>query len=199
MRPGWAVGRAERSLLVESEIRAAGLDLTANDADISSLDPDVLLETFRANLVGMFLVTKHGLPTMLDQGAGSIVNMASVSGMAGESSLSAYGMSKASVIHFTKQVAVQYGKQGIRCNAIAPAFVNTRNNKQYASQEFADVYLRHMVSTSGAEPQNIADVVVFLSSDEAALVNGHVIPVDGGITEVSPIVADVRELGGHTA
>lgn len=177
---------------------AAGLDLTANDPDLLGLEADHLMETLRANVLGMFLVTKAVLPTMLEQSKGSIVNMASVSGMAGESSLSAYGISKAAVIQFTRQIAVQYGKQGIRANAIAPAFVNTRNNKEYASQEFADVYLRHMLSTGGAEPQDIANVVVFLSSDEAALINGHVVPVDGGITEVSPIVADVRGLGGHT-
>jgi NAD(P)-dependent dehydrogenase (short-subunit alcohol dehydrogenase family) len=174
---------------------AAALELTADDPDIVGLDTDLLLGTLRGNLVGPFLGCKHVLPTMLAQGSGSIVNMASVSGMLGETSLSAYGMSKAGVIQLTRQVATQYGKQGVRCNAIAPALVLTRNTSQWMPAPFKDIYERNSLTPYVGQPQDIAEVVAFLASDASRYMTGHTIPVDGGIAAASPIVAERRALG----
>lgn len=173
---------------------AAALELTAEDPDIAALETSVLMGTLIGNVLGPFLCTKHVLPTMLSQGSGSIVNMASVSGMLGETSLSAYGISKAAVIQLTKAVAVQYGKHGIRCNAIAPALVMTRNTTEWMPPEFKDVYLRNSLTPYVGQPQDIAEVVSFLASDASRYMTGHVVPVDGGIAAASPIVADRRDL-----
>lgn len=174
---------------------AAALELTADDPDIAALETSVLMGTLVGNVVGPFLCTKHVLPTMLAQGRGSIVNMASVSGMLGETSLSAYGISKAAVIQLTRAVATQYGKQGVRCNAVAPALVMTRNTTEWMPPEFKDVYLRNSLTPYVGQPQDVAEVVAFLASDASRYMTGHVIPVDGGIAAASPIVADRRDLG----
>lgn len=178
---------------------AASLELTANDGDVLNLDPELLLDTLRGNLVGAFRVTKSLLPMMLEQGGGAIVNIASVSGMAGEPALTAYGVSKAGIIQLTRAISTQYAGRGVRCNAIAPAFVKTRNNEQYADPVFVDVYNRNMPTGHTADPIDIAQLVLFLGSDESRMVTGHVIAADGGLTDSSPITADFRELNQRQA
>lgn len=173
---------------------AAALELTAEDPDLAALETSVLMGTLTGNVVGPFLCTKYVLPAMLAQGGGTIVNMASVSGMLGETSLSAYGISKAAVIQLTRATATQYGKQGVRCNAVAPALVMTRNTTEWMPPEFKDVYLRNSLTPYVGAPQDIAEVVAFLASDASRYMTGHVIPVDGGVAAASPIVADRRDL-----
>lgn len=173
---------------------AAALELTAHDPDIASLQTKVLLDTLHANVVGPFLCCKYVLPHMVNAGQGSIVNMASVSGMRGETSLTAYGISKAGVIQLTRAVATQYGKAGVRCNAIAPALVMTRNTTEWMPAAYKDIYLRNSLTPYVGDPQDIAGVVAFLASPESRYMTGHVIPVDGGIAASLPIVADRREI-----
>ncbi len=172
---------------------AAGLDLTAEDPDVLGLTPGLLMETLQANVLGAFLMTRAALPLMLERGSGAIVNIASVSGMAGELSLTAYGISKAALIQLTRATAIQYGDRGIRCNAVAPAYVRTSNNEEYAPPELDGIYARAMATPETAEPADIAAVVAFLASDAARMVTGHVVPVDGGVAASSPIVADFRD------
>jgi NAD(P)-dependent dehydrogenase (short-subunit alcohol dehydrogenase family) len=159
---------------------------------VVNLGSDIFMETMRRNALGPFLCSKYVIPLMLEQGSGSIINMASVSGMAGETGLSAYGMSKAAVIQLTRAVAVQYGKRGVRCNAVAPALVLTRNVIEHMPPQYKHVYSRHILTPHVSPPQDIADVVAFLASDRSRSMTGHVIPVDGGIEAASPIVADMR-------
>jgi NAD(P)-dependent dehydrogenase (short-subunit alcohol dehydrogenase family) len=171
---------------------AAALELTAEDPAVVDLDPSVFMRTLEGNLLGPFLGCKHVVPVMLENGGGSIINMASVSGMLGETSLTAYGISKAGVIQLTRAVSAQYGKQNVRCNAIAPALVMTRNTTEWMPEEFKDIYLRNSLTPYVGEPQDVANVVEFLASDKSRYMTGHVIPVDGGIAAASPIVADRR-------
>jgi NAD(P)-dependent dehydrogenase (short-subunit alcohol dehydrogenase family) len=173
---------------------AAELELTAEDPAVADVATQVFADTLTGNLLAPFLCCKHAIPLMVAAGGGRIVNMASITGMRGEMSLSAYGVSKAGVIELTRMVATQYGKQGVRCNAIAPSLINTRNNQRYVGQEFYDMYDRHHLVTHMGEPQDVASVVAFLLSDESRFINGHVIPVDGGMTAVAPFAAERREV-----
>lgn len=172
---------------------AAALELCAQDPDLLGLGSDVLVEIYKADVLPGFLMTKHVLPTMLSQGSGSIINIASVTGMTGELALTGYGMAKAAVIQMTRATATQYSKQGIRCNAISPAYVSTPNNEIFAPKELRAIYERNMLTTRVTSPQDVANAAFFLGSDESILITGQIIAVDGGLTGASPIVADYRD------
>jgi NAD(P)-dependent dehydrogenase (short-subunit alcohol dehydrogenase family) len=172
---------------------AAGLELLPDDGAIADVDPALFLESLRADLFGPFVCCKHVIPAMIASGGGSIINMASVSGLAGELSLSAYGIAKAGVIQLTRAVATQYGRQGIRCNAIAPSYVTTRTATLYASTELVGIYERVSPLPRVPEPQDIADLVAFLASEASQMITGQVIPVDAGLRAAAPIVAGYRE------
>jgi len=172
---------------------AAALELAAHDGDLLSVDAELLLESVRGDLLPNFLLTKHVLPHMIAQSRGSIVNIASISGMMGELSLTAYGIAKAGVIQLTRATAVQYARHGVRCNAIAPSYVTTRNNAMYAPVEFAEIYANVTPLPRAVAPEDVAAAVAFLASDASSLVTGHILPVDGGVLAASPIVPGFRE------
>jgi NAD(P)-dependent dehydrogenase (short-subunit alcohol dehydrogenase family) len=141
-----------------------------------------VVQTIRVNLLGPFFMCKHVLPHMVAAGHGPIINMTSISGLIAEPGLTAYGMSKGGVVQLTRSVASQYGKAGIRCNAVAPSIVLTRNMREYGLEWFPDAYLRHTMTPWVSEPDDVANVVVFLASDQARSMTGHVLRVDGGMT-----------------
>lgn len=171
---------------------AADLGQTAFDPDVANVSLETFEATMRGNVTAPFLMCKYVLPHMVERQAGSIINMASVSGLLGETTLSAYGISKGAIIQLTRMVAVQYGKHGVRCNAICPSLVNTLNNQTYMPVEFWPIYERHHATPYIGEPQDIANVVAFLASDESRFMTGAIVPVDGGASASASIVADRR-------
>lgn len=139
-------------------------------------------KTIAINLKGVWLCMKYQLPELLKQGSGSIVNCASIAGMIGYQDLPAYVASKHGIIGLTKTAALEFAKSGIRINAVCPGVIKTPmidrltgNNKeaenQYASME--------PIGRLG-RPEEIANAVVWLCSDEASFITGHAMAVDGG-------------------
>jgi meso-butanediol dehydrogenase/(S,S)-butanediol dehydrogenase/diacetyl reductase len=124
---------------------------------------------------------KAALPALLD-GGGNIVNMASTAGLAGHPWTAAYSASKGGVLAFTSTLAVEYGKQGVRANAVCPGSVKTAMHDQFKLPEGADIELlqRIMPLDTFRGPETAAAVVAFLASDDAAHINGENIRVDGG-------------------
>lgn len=171
---------------------AAELELTAQDGPLLDVAAEVVTGTLAGNVLAPLRMCQRVIPHMVAAGGGSIVNMGSITGLRGEASLTAYGVSKAAIMQLTRMVAVQYGKQGIRCNAIAPSLINTRNNQTYVGQEFYDMYDRHHLVPYMGEPWDVASVVAFLLTEESRFINGAVIPVDGGMTSVAPFAAEAR-------
>ena len=139
------------------------------------------------NVTAMFLSVKYVLPHMLKAGKGAIVNIASLAGIrVTPYPYTSYYASKAAVVHMTTSIGLQYAKQGIRANAIAPGLLNTpmvhqQIAGQYASTE-AMVKARDAMSPTGrmGDAWDIAHAAVFLASDDAKFINGVVLPVDGG-------------------
>ena len=140
------------------------------------------------NVFGSFLMIKHCLPYLLETGNGSIVNFGSVSGMMGYSYEVGYGSSKWAVIGMTKNVANEYGGQGVRCNCISPGWVEsemmdkTLQNYRDIGMEDAESKLTFGSIHRPARPEEIADAVSFLCSDQAKYINGVNLAVDGGMT-----------------
>lgn len=138
---------------------------------------------YEINVFGTFLMMKYTLPVMVQQKKGAIVNFGSVSGMTGYTYEIGYGSSKWAVIGMTKNVANEYGKYGIRANSVAPGWVNTNMLKQslddYSDLGQSEITLGPMGRT--AEPEEIANAVYFLCSDEASYINSTNLLVDGGM------------------
>lgn len=176
---------------IEGILDARGrIDALVNTAAIiGKYNPtiDYTFENFKRiyeiNVFGTFLMMEHVLPIMKKQGKGSIVNFGSVSGMTGYTYEIGYGSSKWAIIGMTKNVANEYGQFGIRANSVSPGWVNT--NMFHKSVEdyknFSDSQVTLGPLGRPAEPEEIANVVYFLSSDEASYVNGSNVLADGGM------------------
>ena len=171
---------------------AAALELTAHDPDLVQLETDILEATLKVNVMGAYFCCKHVIPRMIECGGGSIINMGSVSGVSGEGSLTAYGISKGAIMQMTRAVAAQYGKQGIRCNSVAPGLVLTENTSMWMPQHLKGVYERHSMTPYVGQPQDIANLVVFLASDQSRYLTGQIYYADGGLRAALPTLADTR-------
>lgn len=170
-----------------TDLRVQGQDTTATDIPL-----DVWDQTLNVNVRGVMIGCRHAIPHMLEQGGGSIINTASDSGLAGDIARLAYGTSKGAVITLTKYVAVQYGRKGIRCNAIAPGVIMTEQMKKLPV--LADTIFRHVVTPRLGIPEDIAALAAFLAADESAYITGQTISCDGGHLAHQPQVADMIDL-----
>jgi meso-butanediol dehydrogenase/(S,S)-butanediol dehydrogenase/diacetyl reductase len=134
------------------------------------------------NLAGVFLASRAALPA-LKQSGGSIVNVASVSGLGGDWGLAAYNAAKGGVVNLTRAMALDHGGEGVRINAVAPSLTRTdMTARPMADERFMERMRRRIPMGRAAEPEEIADVILFLASPAARFVNGVVIPVDGGLS-----------------
>lgn len=138
---------------------------------------------YEINVFGPFLMMMNVLPIMKAQGKGAIVNFGSVSGMTGYTYEIGYGSSKWAVIGMTKNVANEYGQFGIRANSVSPGWVNTQMFRDSVEdyKNFGDSQVTLGPLGRPAEPEEIANVVYFLASDEASYINGSNVLVDGGM------------------
>jgi meso-butanediol dehydrogenase / (S,S)-butanediol dehydrogenase / diacetyl reductase len=135
------------------------------------------------NLDGLFFMCRAAIPHLLES-QGNIVNMSSSAGREGQAYNSAYCASKGGVLVFTKALAMEYAKKGVRANAVCPGFVKTPLSANFNMPEGADMDLfsRMLPLSEGAEPEEIAASVAYLASDEARFINGIELPIDGAQT-----------------
>ena len=170
---------------------AANVSVVPRDLDVVGMDVEVWDATMNVNLRGTMLGCKHAIPRMLANDGGSIVNTSSCAGQFGDLNRVAYGVSKAGIDSLTRYVATLYGKQGVRCNAIAPGVVDTPALAANVPIEQVEMFLRSAVTPTLGKPDDIARVVVFLASDASGFITGQVINVDGGMTMHNPLYGEL--------
>jgi NAD(P)-dependent dehydrogenase (short-subunit alcohol dehydrogenase family) len=135
------------------------------------------------NLKSVWLCMKHEIPQMLRQGGGVIANASSMSGLIGDPEVSAYSASKHGVVGITRTAALEYARHGIRVNAVAPGWIRTPFNDEYFADEQKEQAVAATVPMNRlGQPYEVAEAVVWLCSDAASYVTGHVLVVDGGLT-----------------
>lgn len=131
---------------------------------------------------GVFLTSKAFLPGMLEQKSGCLINVSSLAGLRGNYNCAAYCAAKAAVNNMTRAMALDYGKQGIRVNAVCPSATATDMFLTGSTQEVIDAFNRQNPMGRISGPEEIARLIVFLASDNAAFINGQCISVDGGLS-----------------
>jgi meso-butanediol dehydrogenase / (S,S)-butanediol dehydrogenase / diacetyl reductase len=180
------------------------IDILVNNAGIAIFKP-ILEVTFEewdrvlaVNLGGPFVCTQICAPVMLKTGGGSVVNIASISGLRASCLRVAYGTSKAALIHLTKQQAAELGNAGIRVNCISPGPVETAMAKLVHTPAIrADYHDTIPLNRYGTE-EEIANGVAFLCSDEASYVNGQMLAVDGGFDATGIGLPTLRKMGSDS-
>ncbi len=169
-----------------------GIDILVNAAGVGAGGPVHLLakeewdRVIDINLTGTFLVSKAVLAqSMVERKRGSIVHLASIEGLWGGDLMSAYNASKGGVVLLTKQMAIDYGRLGIRVNCLCPGFIETPMTEMLrvdGMETYRDrIAAQHMLGRWG-RPEEVAAAAAFLASDDASFVTGHALAVDGGFT-----------------
>ena len=164
------------------------------DRDFANTDPELFLNTVTTNLRSVFMAGQAAVKHMAKQGGGSIVNISSIGGLVPDVSQIAYGVSKAAINYLTKLIAVHEAAHHIRCNAVLPGMTATDSVEQHLTQEFRELFLGHIPLGRMARPEEIANAVVFLASDDAAYMTGQILAVSGGFGLATPVYRDLSRL-----
>ena len=162
------------------------IDIIVNNAGITRdtlmlrMSEEDFDQVISINLKSVFNTTKHAQRYMLKQRSGSIINISSIVGIKGNAGQANYAASKAGIIGFTKSVALELGSRGIRCNAVAPGFIETEMTGAL-DEKVVQTWRDAIPLKRGGQPEDVANACVFLGSDLSSYVSGQVLQVDGGL------------------
>ena len=173
-------------------------NVALKDGRVDELTLEMWDAIFQSDLRGTFYVTKCVLPHMRKAGGGSIINIGSMASCGGDLGSTAYASAKAGVDLLTQSVALQYGKENIRCNCVRPGLIVTPENDAHVPQALKDIFLSNIMVTRYGCPEDIGHACVYFGSDESAYVSGQIITVDGGMNSHAPTVAQFRAMGSRT-
>ena len=168
--------------VLDNNAALTAVDVLARDNAVADMDIEVWDQMMSVNLRSQMLTCKHVIPHMVERGGGAIVNMSSGAALSGDLTRTAYSVSKSGITTFTKYVATQYGRQGIRANTIVPGLILTDPVRAQVPPAMLEAYARSLLTTCVGEPSDIAHLVSFLVSDESRYITGQSICIDGGMS-----------------
>ena len=190
--------------MMDDVVRDAGrIDVLVNnfgtsnpgkDLDFANTDPQIYLDTVTLNLRSVFMASQAAVKHMAKQGGGSIINISSVGGLVPDVSQVAYGTSKAAINYLTKLIAVQEAKHNIRCNAVLPGMTATEAVEKHLSEDFRNLFLRHIPLHRMGLPEEIADAVCYFACDASAYTTGQILTVSGGFGLATPLYGDTANI-----
>ena len=154
----------------------------SRDTTVSEMSLDVWQRSLDVNLRSQLLMCKHTVPEMRRNGGGSIINMSSGAALSGDRTRLAYGVSKAGVHALTMYVATSEGKRGVRANTIVPGLILTDAVRAHLSDDILDGLSRATLTPYVGQPEDVADLVVFLASEQSRYITGQMVAIDGGMS-----------------
>ena len=194
------------SLMKDTVEKYGKLDILVNnaanvalkDGRVDELTVEMWDAIFQSDMRGTFYTTKCALPYLAQNGGGSIVNIGSMASCAGDLGSTAYACAKAGVDMLTQSVALQYGKQNIRCNCVRPGLIVTPENSAHTPETVRQVFMNSILGNRYGCPEDIGYLCVYLASDESEYMSGQVLNMDGGLNSHLPTTAQMRELNSRT-
>jgi NAD(P)-dependent dehydrogenase (short-subunit alcohol dehydrogenase family) len=154
----------------------------SRDTTVCEMSLDVWQRSLDVNLGSQLLMCKHTVPEMRKNGGGSIINMSSGAALSGDRTRLAYGVSKSGVHTLTMYVATSEGKHGVRANTIVPGLILTDAVRAHLSEDIVGGLSRATLTPYLGEPEDVADLVVFLASEQSRYITGQMISIDGGMS-----------------
>ena len=176
------VGRFGRVDVLHNNAALTESAFLARDTEVTELALDVWERAMAVNLRSQMLMCKHVVPEMVRGGGGSIINMSSGASLKGDRTRTAYGVSKAGVNTLTMYVATSHGKQGVRVNTIVPGLIITDAVRAHLTEQMLTGLGRATLTPYVGEPDDVANLVVFLASDQSRYITGQMIAIDGGMS-----------------
>jgi NAD(P)-dependent dehydrogenase (short-subunit alcohol dehydrogenase family) len=176
------VARFGRLDVLHNNAALTDSEFLGRDTEVTQLSVDVWERTMAVNLRSQMLTCKYAVPEMVRTGGGSIVNMSSGASLKGDRTRTAYGVSKAGVNALTMYVAAAHGKDGVRVNTIVPGLIITDAVRAHLSERILESLGRSILTPHLGQPEDVADLVVFLASDESRFITGQMIAIDGGMS-----------------
>lgn len=168
------------------------------DGRVDELTLDMWDAVFDSDLRGTFYATKCVIPYMQQNNGGSIINIGSMASCGGDLGSTAYACAKAGVNMLTQSTALQYGKMGIRCNCVRPGLIVTPDNEAKIPQALKDIFLNNIMVPRYGCPEDIANMCLYLGSDESAYFTGQIVTVDGGLNSHVSTVGEFKKMASRT-
>lgn len=161
------------------------------DLDLVQGDTDTFFETLTMNVSSVYLPCKFAIPQMIKQKGGSIINISSIGSILPDVSRLGYGVSKGAINTLTQNIAIQYAKENVRCNAVLPGLIATDAAMKNMSETFIESFLRHVPLNRFGQPDDIANAVLFLASEQSSFITGQILEVAGGFGVPSPMYGEI--------
>ncbi len=195
-----ALDSTTHAKMIEEVINAEGkLDILVNnfgatdvtkDKDLVNGDTETFFKTIRTNLESVYLTSKAAVPHMIKQGNGSIINISSIGSITPDLSRMGYAVSKSAINSLTQNIALQYARFGVRCNAILPGATATPALMNNMSEEFIQSFLAHVPLNRMGQPEDIANAVLYFASDDSSYATGIIHNMAGGYGLGTPQYSD---------